>query len=158
MVEAEIPPDSAPPINAKQGLLFEYVRNFRMCRPETECLVAGGGVSSGYFSLQRAVELAQTMPCYMSRYDGYSTFVGGLTHGLSTATTISAATAGAGTAATTTATDESIHERCSETTRDNTTQRSDVKRCWSRIFTGCPRVYAKWCTGFDVFPHAGATT
>jgi LisH len=26
MVEAEIPPDSAPPINAKQGLLFEYVR------------------------------------------------------------------------------------------------------------------------------------
>ena len=25
MVEAEIPPDSAPPINAKQGLLFEYV-------------------------------------------------------------------------------------------------------------------------------------
>jgi hypothetical protein len=24
-VEAEIPPDSAPPINARQGLLFEYV-------------------------------------------------------------------------------------------------------------------------------------
>jgi len=26
MVEAEIPPESSPPINAKQGLLFEYVR------------------------------------------------------------------------------------------------------------------------------------
>lgn len=33
VIEADISPDSKPPINAQQGLLFEFVPLYSFCRP-----------------------------------------------------------------------------------------------------------------------------
>ena len=59
--------ESQPPINAKQGLLFEYVQSYSpiVCPGLTDNI--GGGASFGFYFPPRAVDKAQMMRCYIYR-------------------------------------------------------------------------------------------
>ena len=60
LAEAEIPPDSTPPINAKQGLLFEYVSSFPLLLISSH--LSGGGAYFGSFSPLKVIAKGRRMP------------------------------------------------------------------------------------------------
>ena len=60
VTEADIPPESKPPINAQQGLLFESAFSPLPSHlsPLSNSLFTGGGVSSGFSSRPKTVAQA----------------------------------------------------------------------------------------------------
>jgi len=82
LAEAEIPPDSIPPINARQGLLFECVFFFALFYIITiitlfsfsfsflhvdSDIATGGGVYFGFFSRQSPTRVGRKMGCSIPR-------------------------------------------------------------------------------------------
>ncbi|KAI0289576.1 hypothetical protein BC826DRAFT_914267 [Russula brevipes] len=67
VAEADIPPESKPPINAQQGLLFESVPLYRSLLLSAHSapivLVVDGGVSSGCYFRPKTAATEQRTPC-----------------------------------------------------------------------------------------------
>jgi hypothetical protein len=62
LMEADLPPESTPPINARQGLLFEYVRSLSAGGIALmEIAIVDGGQSFGCYSRQRRMARVQKM-------------------------------------------------------------------------------------------------
>jgi hypothetical protein len=69
MTEADIPPESSPPINARQGLLFEYVYAHLSISRFSHLIFPGGGVFFGCCSQQKPTVTAPTKQCCTRRYE-----------------------------------------------------------------------------------------
>ncbi|KAF8273142.1 hypothetical protein EI94DRAFT_1564606, partial [Lactarius quietus] len=68
VTEADIPPESKPPINAQQGLLFESAPSlFSFLVPPSDSLLTGGGVSSGFSFKRKTVAQVPKMQSYTPR-------------------------------------------------------------------------------------------
>ena len=76
VTEADIPPESEPPINAQQGLLFESVSlRLSLYLVSDPGSPLGGGVSSGCYFKPKTAAMDQTMQCSTIRSVSSSSFI-----------------------------------------------------------------------------------